>query len=186
MRYWLTLILVLVFLGKWRFSTAADSCLSQIPKSLQDAALAQYPNFRLPQESDNHKEDIQHNRSQGGSGCAGVTAADMDGDRRKDVAMLLTEKNKDHTILVAALNKPEAWEIQNLMDMGSDRSSLYLGRVDPGYYENYEGKNQPVTEDGELPSFKSDLPGIVSGTIEASGVVFFWTPKGWRHVWVSD
>jgi hypothetical protein len=165
-------------------SFAAEPC--EIPESLKTQIAKQFPNYRLPKISDNDADSIAYFRQQGSNGCLGVANADFDGNGTIDYAILLTELKRDNSLLVAALLKKKDWVIEKLFELGSDRARLYVGSVEPGRYDRVESIDESKLEPGEVYSYTSKLPGIVTGLLESSGVVYFRTSKGWIHVWISD
>jgi hypothetical protein len=180
--YFTFAILVMMMIPK--ISIAEESC--SVPESLKNQIAKQFPEYRLPRASDNHADSIAYNRQHGGNGCLGLTRADFDGDGNFDHAILLTELESDNTLLVVALFKKKGWVVEKLLDLGSDRATLYVGSLEPGRYVRAGSLNDSDLEPGEVRSYTSTLTGIVTGTVESSGVAYFRTSKGWVHVWISD
>jgi hypothetical protein len=58
--------------------------------------------------------------------------------------------------------------------------------VRSGNFERTGALDGPIGEPGEVSHVVSKLPGVVSGRVGSSGVAYFFTGKGWVHVWVSD
>jgi hypothetical protein len=163
-----------------------DVCASKIPDALKRAIETEFPRYRLPRFNDNLEEDIAANKQQGGDGCLGVAAGDFDGDGQDDYAVLLTPPRKGEVLLVAARRSADRWRLTRLRTWKSERARIYVGPAPPGKYSRSESFDYPPSEPGELESFESRLNGVVTGRTEASGIYYFWTPRGWIHVWAVD
>jgi hypothetical protein len=184
----LTILSGAVLLSPEATAPPQDSCRRVLPRGLQEAVHRQYPAYRLPSESDNLPDDIRVNREQGGSGCLGVAVARYRGGKSNDYAFLLTSPAPaENVLLVVGSQEGSQWRLELLRDWGAGgRGVLYVESARPGKYGRTQALEGPVVEPGELSYFASKLPGVESGRVESSGVAYFFTAKGWVHVWVSD
>jgi hypothetical protein len=167
-------------------SVQADVCESRIPEDLKSLVADRFKGHRLPRALDNLQEDIDYNTQHGGDGCLGVAAADFNGDGRQDYGLLLSPPKTDQVLLVAALRSAAGWNLELLRTWTSHRNRIYVGVAAAGKYRRSESFDQPPTEPGEVEAFESNLKGLVTGRTEASGIYYFWTSKGWIHVWAID
>lgn len=172
--------------------TAQDACESLLPPALRDALLKRVPDYRVAHVSDYSKEEVEHEMQyHGGSRCLAVAAADIDGDGRDDFALLITNK-EGHTLLMAARNvKEREWVISKLDDFGKDGpGGSYVGTVNPGLYQDLfatdDAPSEYIPEPGRVQSYKSSRSGFIAGTIESTGIAYFFTGKRWVHLWLSD
>jgi hypothetical protein len=161
-----------------------DACASALPADLRAAALREFPGSDLPRQSDNLPDDIKYNRDHGGNGCLGVAKGSFTGRGKKDLAFLLTEKDK--VWLVIATSHGVAWNFEKVWEAGpSDyRLRLYVDVASPGKFDDCCLDAEPGP--GQVVTFTSDHEVVVTGATESTGIAFFKTPKGWVHVWISD
>ncbi len=174
-------------------SQASDPCEKKLPSSLREILPAKFPGYRLARVTDYLKEDIdQHKKDHNGSPCIGLALADVDGDGFLDFAFFLTDSTK-HTILVCARNPSgNTWQISTLYDFGKNGPGRsYVEFLKAGSYQDLfdsseEGPSDFTPEPGRVRKFKARRPGFMAGTIESSGIAFFFTGKQWVHLWLSD
>ena len=97
-------------------------------------------------------------------------------------------EGKGGILLIAARHQQgSGWFIEELRNWDSPLlGSLYVETKRSGHYERSESLDAPASEPGELEKFDSKFTGIVSGSIESSGVAYFFDDKKWVHVWISD
>jgi hypothetical protein len=179
-------VLVLAYGCGGNRSVLADVCDSRIPEDLKRAVAEKFKTYRLPRVSDNLQEDIDYNKQHGGDGCLGVAAADFNGDGQQDYGLLLSPPKTDQVLLVAALRSGAGWNLERLRIWKSERNRLYVCVASPGKYRRSESFDYPPSEPGEVEAHESNLSGLVTGRTEASGIYYFWTSKGWIHVWAID
>jgi hypothetical protein len=118
--------------------------------------------------------------------CIAVTKGDFNGDGQVDYGVLLTASDGNSAILAAAIRAGRRWELQKLHTFSKNELlNLYVTTARPGEFKQAEGVD-PALRPGEVRSFRSKRQGIEAGTLEASAVCYFWTPRGWVHVWISD
>ena len=169
-----------------------DPCGSRLPASLKAGLHRQYPGLRLVQVADYLAEDVDaHKKEHHGDPCLAVASADVDGDGVLDFGVLLTDDN-NRTMLVAALRRPRnRWEISTLWDVQrSGVQRLYVDNIAAGAYRDlFDTDSSPseyTEEPGRVRQFTAKHAGFISGATEASGVAYFYTGKGWVHLWLSD
>lgn len=186
--------LLILFLGSPQLvqAEAAGACAVKLPDSLRQRLAKDYPNYRVAEPSDYFKEDVDlHKQNSNGDPCLSVASGDVDGDGSRDFAVLITEKS-GHILLVAARNvSGRKWIISELSDFGNERP--IRSYVDPlpadSYEDMYAADEAPsdyVPEPGRVERYKAVHPGFIAGTIEASGVGYFFNGKQWVHLWLSD
>jgi hypothetical protein len=162
----------------------ADSCTAMIPESLRASVMRAYPSYDLPKQADNVPEDVAYNRKHGGNGCLGAVRGDFDGDGRKDFALLLT--SAEHVRFVVAFARGRSWGIEEPWEPlpVEGRSRMYVATEPPGKYEDLGLSD--TRERGEVDSFtsKTDVP--ATGRTESTEIVFWKSPSGWVHLWISD
>ena len=179
-------VLILAYACSDSGPVRADVCESRIPENLKTAVGEKFKGHRLPRVLDNLQEDIDYNKQHGGDGCLGVAEADFNGDGQHDYGLLLRPAKTDEVLLVAALRSAAGWNLEILRTWASDRNRLYVSVAAAGKYRRSESFDQPPSEPGEVEAFESNLKGLVTGRTEASGIYYFWTSKGWVHVWAID
>lgn len=166
---------------------AKDSCAPQIPKSLRASLGHTFPAFRPPAESDNLPEDIEYNKKNGGTGCLGVAAADLNGDKKKDYVLALTPLKGKAPKVVIALRTAKDWSFHELMAGVTDaRFRQYVDTVEPGKYERTEALEGGDGPNGDMESMVCPNSGALIGATESTGVVHCYINGKWLFAWVSD
>jgi len=113
-------------------SDMSDPCSSRIPKTLANSLAKLYPEYRLPQMNDHLPDDIAYDKKNGGDGCLSVAIGDFNGDKKRDIAVLLTNKEKTKVILVAALKLNNGWKIDQLPTWCESMTRCYVQKLQPG------------------------------------------------------
>lgn len=163
-----------------------DACAGLVPTALQSALSQKYPAYRLPRQSDNLDEDVERNRKRGGSGCLGVAAADMNGDRKKDYVLVLSPLKGEQGLVIIALSGKNSWTLQELSAGIADaRRRQYVEAVNPGKYQRTEALDANASGD-EMASMICTNSGVIVGASESTGVVHCYIEGKVRHVWASD
>jgi hypothetical protein len=172
--------------------TPIDACEAKLPASLRESLMKRFPQYWVAKVTDSFKEDVEHHKENfSGDPCLSVASADVDGDGSSDFAIIITQRSK-HTLLVAARNVSDGhWAISKLLDLGNEGPARSY--VDPLPADSYEdmfatdrGPSDYVQEPGRVKRYKAIHPGFIAGTIEASGVGYFFNGKQWVHLWLSD
>jgi hypothetical protein len=164
---------------------AGDRCKGLLPQELSRLLTLTYPTYRLPQESDQDDYNIQENIKAGGTGCLGIATGDFNGDKRRDMAVLLAEKTIPKTLLIAALRTGSTWKLELVKSEDAQISQQYVDVVEPGRYESpYYDKSSPTL--GEMGVITSATEGIATGTLESTAFFYFRHRGKWRFVWMSD
>jgi hypothetical protein len=169
-----------------------DPCQAKVPESLSAIVKTKYPGYRYPVVADYDKEDVeQHRKNFGGDPCLGVTSADVDGDGYPDFAFFLTDR-AGSTLLVAARSEMgKTWIVTKLDSFPKgELGRSYVEPLEAGSYQDlYDSDRGPSDyspEPGRVRRYHSSRPGFIAGTIESSGIAFFYTGKHWVHLWLSD
>jgi hypothetical protein len=168
-----------------------DPCEARLPVTLRAALTKLYPEYHLAQLTDYDKDDIdRHRENSDGNPCLSVASADVDGDGSADFALIVGDQSK-HTLLIAARNVArKSWAIDKLMDLNDVIGRTYVDLLEPDSYRDmYATDNGPsdyVAEPGRVRRYKASRPGFIAGTIESTGIAFFYTGKRWVHLWLSD
>ena len=165
---------------------AADRCRPLVPPSLAKEIATTYPGHRLPRGNDQDTYNVQYNLEHGGSGCLGVATGDFDGDKRRDVALLLTAKDRPEGLLVVALRRGTKWLLELVETVEAAIRTQYVDTVGPGEYGPGPlwGESQPLPN--EMKVIKSSTEGVVTGTLESTGLYYFRLNDKWRFVWTHD
>jgi len=167
-------------------NSTSDPCRSRIPKTLAHLLAGKFPEYRLPTLDDHLPEDIAHHQKYGGDGCLSVASGDFDGDKIQDIAVILTNNEKTKVILIAALKRKDRWEISQLPTWCESIVRCYVQVLQPGAYERSQSLHDPIVEPNERQHLTSKNAGILSGTIESTGVAYFYSNRKWLYVWVMD
>ncbi|HUD25399.1 MAG TPA: hypothetical protein VMQ45_06925 [Burkholderiaceae bacterium] len=163
-----------------------DACQAQIPRSLERALAAAFPGYRTPLEFDNVLEDIQRNRSRGGTGCLGVAMADFTGEGKKDYVIGLTARKGSSGLAVIALPKKGGWNFKKITSWTEDaRYQQYVDVVEPGQHDRTTEVTAALGP-GEKRSMDCPNWGALVGTVRATRIVYCYDEGRWSHVWVSD
>ena len=151
-----------------------DACRAQIPTDLKQTLANFYPQYRLPQASDQDADDVQG--YSGGTGCLGVAKGDFDGDKRVDIALLLSGKERLRTRLVVALRGEDRWRLELIDTWVESITTQYIHYIAPGTYES-GFEQRKVT---------SPTDGFAIGTIESTSYYFFRLKGRWTSLWMAD
>lgn len=168
-------------------SAQTDSCTAKVPANLIAAVAQAFPNHRLPLVSDSVAYDVNYDIQHGGDGCIRIASGDYDGNGQLDYAFVLTPKiaGKGETAIVVAWAKGKRYDFKIIREVNG-WINLYVYTGKPGNYRRTQVLDGQALEPGEVTEFNSELPGIIFGTTEASGVAYFFKHKKWLHVWISD
>ena len=164
----------------------ADVCEQKVPASLRSALKKKFPGFRPPRLGDQDADSTEFNRHAGGDGCITVARGDFDGDGQKDVAILLTNGKSDDVRLVVALRRATSWAIYRLPTWCGSISACYVETVKPGLFKRTESLDIPLSSPDERDYLRSRTENVLSGTVEATGIVYAHSGGKWRYVWVED
>lgn len=165
-------------------SNELDACYKQLPSSLLSALKKTYSEYRIVTASDYAHETIEWEKQyHDGNECLSVTKGDFDGNNEIDFAILLTDASENE-ILIAARSSKSSWIIEKLLDFNQGRlGTSYVNKLPPGNYEDIWGGGEEI---GRVKRIFSDKQGIITGTIESSGVAYFYYDNRWIHLWLSD
>lgn len=164
---------------------AADACAKLIPHNAKLAVVHDFPGYRLPSEKDNEAYDIAERSKAGGTACLGAAIGRFTGPR-EGVALLLTRKDRDETILIVATPAHRKWRTWKLRDWGANRPRLFVQTAQRGEFVRAGDLEGPVHERGEKLRMHASHDAIMSGMFESSAVVYAHDGKQWHHVRVSD
>jgi hypothetical protein len=143
------------------------------------------PGFRFVSSSDYLRETIEMEKQyHDGNECLSVTTGDFDGNKRTDIAFLVTDDSGREKLVVARSLNIDSWTIDILLDFNnSSLGTSHVNTIPPGTYEDIWGGGEEV---GRVNKYSSVNQGIISGTIESSGVAYFFDKGRWIHLWLSD
>ena len=151
---------------------------------MRQAATKRFPGHELPRESDNTAQDVREFVARGGSACLGAAVGRFTGKFTNDIALLLTEPQSGHVMLVVATKTSSAWQFDLLNDLGiGGRSDFYVAIDPPGRYRRHPDAPFRV---GDVREFTSRLPGIGTGAIGATHEVYFFAAGRWVNVPISN
>jgi hypothetical protein len=165
-----------------------DSCDSLLPASLKYTIKTQYPKYRIGRSSDYSKEALVMQYDNKPNACPAVAAADVNADGATDYAFFMINESQD-LLLVAAVNRhKKEWKLYKLYDFRKgELGNSYVEPIKAGRYQDLYA-NSPEYEDetGRLRNFASKRSGFIAGSMESSGVAFFFSGNRWVHLWLSD
>jgi hypothetical protein len=164
---------------------AADACAKLIPHDAKLAVVRDFPGFRLPSEKDNEAYDIAERRKAGGTACLGAAIGRFTGPR-DGVALLLTRKDRDDTILIVATPAHRKWRTWKLRDWGANRRRIFVETAARGEFMRTDELEGAVSERGKKLRMHASHDAIMSGMLESSAAVYAHDGKQWHHVWISD
>jgi hypothetical protein len=114
-----------------------------------------------------------------------VAEGDFDGDRKRDVALLLAARDKPQTLLVVALRRGIGWVLELVDESEVPIASQFVVRVEPGRYESeYWGQAPPRPNEKKVITSSTD--GVATGMLESTELLYFRLKGKWRFVWTSD
>jgi hypothetical protein len=180
------LILIASALARVTWGAPQDLCKQKIPAALNDVLRVQFPRFRPARLTDQSGDDTRLNKRSGGDGCVSVGIGDFDGDGQKDIALLMTNGQPNSIRLVVALTRGRSWTISRLPTWCATISRCYVRTVKPGLYKRSLADASPISSPDERDQIESKTENVMSGTTEATGVVYVYIQGRWRYVWVSD
>jgi len=172
-----------------------EACAQLVPGSLRKQVAKDYPGFRFIRVDDYTEEDINtESQYHHGSKCIAAASADYFGDRRPSFAFMLMSGDGNLLVMVAREKPGHPWEITKLdgwkvrdVFIEGEKIHYYLNTLEPGVYTNAlveEGEEEPPSD--ELKNLSSKTPGVVYGTIESTGVGYFFVDGRWVHLTTSD
>jgi hypothetical protein len=131
--------------------TEIDPCEALVPIALKEAISKQYSGYRIAHVSDYPNNVI---KDQYGSfpnhSCLAVACADVDGDGRKDYAMLLVHPS-GHVLLIAGRNTGgKIWRVSTLSDFGNaNLGTSYVDIIKAGDYQDIFALNPEAVQERE-------------------------------------
>ena len=163
-----------------------NPCATLATPALIDQLKQEFPNYRWPRADESDEAAIKYSKGHGGATCLRVAAGDFDGDGAEDRAVLLSPfQSKSPVLLIAALRRRSGWQLAVLQRFhDTPRSFVVTGP--PGTYEFFEPSATRTREDGEVLKLNATTAVIVTGTWEASEIVYGWKEGKWMHVWTSN
>lgn len=161
-----------------------DPCASLVPVEFERKLEERYPDVRLPLATDSDEGNRRYAAKQG-IACLLVTQADVDGDGRSDLALVLPKKVGPGYRFVVALNKPSGFEIRELDAGAVPVTRLFVDVAAAGIYEHTEAypfRPSPSV----VERIVSHKPGFYFGTVESAADVYFLQRGQWLLVHVMD
>jgi hypothetical protein len=183
MRYILALAALVLVLPAYADS---DRCSGRVPSELSRLLVQENPDYRLPKESDNLREDVEYNLSQKGSGCLALATADFDGNDQADFLVALPARDSKATLIAAALRHGKTWTIESLAMWPNSQGRVFVEAQPAGHFERTEALDGPASEPGEVLSMRCHHKAAIFGFTESSAVAYCRQAHNWQHVWVSD
>jgi hypothetical protein len=166
-------------------ATPPDACQLRFPKSLAHALVDRFPEHRLPTLRDLSAPDrAAWLKSQGGDACLLTAVADFDGDGSLDVAAVMPSRKGESAILIVALDRRGGWDVSSLPFWGN-AARAYVQLLPPGTYRRPDSVDHEAAPP-ERKSITSHGVGFVSGTMEATGVAYFYDHGSWIYVWIAS
>jgi hypothetical protein len=163
-----------------------DACELRFPKPLAHALLDRFPEYRLPRVDDVPASDRAWRRSEGGDACLLAAVADFDGDGSLDVAAVMPSRTEASPVLVAALYRRGAWDVRSLPFWSTTPGRAYVQPLQPGTYRRTKSVVPDPDSPAERRSVTSSRIGFVSGTVESTGVAYFYDGGSWIYVWIAN
>jgi hypothetical protein len=167
-------------------ANAVDRCRPLVPLGLAKQIATTYPGHRLPRGNDQDIYNVRYNLKHGGSGCLGVATGDFDGDKSRDVALLLTAMDKPEGLVVVALRRGTQWLLELVETVEDSVSRQYVGSVEPGEYGPGPFWGESPPDPNEMEVIKSSTEGVATGMLESTARYYFRLNGKWRFVWISD
>jgi len=164
----------------------SDKCLAKVPESLRQLLTERFPDYRLPKVTDQLPEDIALDEKYGGDGCFAVASGDFGGHRLRDVAILLPDKDASKVKLIGAIRDDGGWKIAELPTWCSTPRGCYVKVQKPGLYVRTRSLSGSPADLSERRRIRSAHDSILSGKLEATGIVYMFNGSSWEHVWVSN
>ena len=159
-----------------------------VPSGLKKAIKTKYPSYRIGRVSDYPKEALVMQYDHKPNSCPAIASADVDGDGNMDYALFIVDASQ-HTLLITARNiGGKSWQIYKLYDFKKrELGNSYVEPIKAGTYQDlYANSPEYQNEPGRLRKYTSKRPGFIAGSMESSGVAFFFSDKRWVHLWLSD
>jgi hypothetical protein len=162
-------------------ATAVDTCGALADAELLTAVREAARGYRWPTAADVAEGHAEFLRQP----CPLVTTGDFDGDGTADRAVLLFRNrgNQKDGVLVAALRKGDAWQVEVLF-RGTGLNFVSTGP--PGSYRFFESAATTPSAPGEVLRMTAPSDVIISGTRESSEFVFARIKGRWVHVWTAN
>lgn len=166
-------------------STAiADPCVDKLPPDLRQLLLVRFPHERLPSSSDTPADAYPAGQTHPDK-CLLVARADVDGDGRDDMMLVLPSKSQRSYRLVAAVHRAEGWRIDALGSWRLLYHYMYVDVASPGLYKHTN--DYPYTPgEGGVERFDAKHPGFEFGKIEAQADDYFFDGHRWLYVHAID
>ena len=173
------------------FSSAAISaspkeCIEKVSPKLVQLFETNFPKFRVPQLKDLDQESINFDLQDNRDGCYAVAASDFDGDKKQDIAILLTSKDKNIPHLIVALQRGESWKLYELPTFCDELKYCYVKPQKPGTYMRSLALDGHPTRADERIKLTSRNTSVLAGKLESTGIVYVYSKGRWHYVWVSD
>jgi len=112
--------------------------------------------------------------------------ADFDGDGSLDVAAVMPSRTEASPLLVAARYRRGAWDVRSLPFWSTTPGRAYVQPLQPGTYRRTKSVVPDPDSPAERRSVTSSRIGFVSGTVESTGVAYFYDGGSWIYVWIAN
>jgi hypothetical protein len=173
-----TIVALGIFLATSTYVAAAAPSQSACdpPKSLQHEIERKFPNSRIVNLSDLTRDDRGFFQHDHGNVCPGLVKVDFYGDGKPTVALvLITKKNgTEQTALFVAHQIGSNWKIAQLETGGPVGPVLWT--QPPGNYTDVYGEK----------SIRAVRPVIVFCKYESWAILYAWTGKSVKKIWIMD
>jgi len=160
-----------------------DICEQRVPASLKRLIDTKFPGFRLPRLSD---QDADITKTPRRSGCLIIARGDFDGDGRQDIALLLVGAKSNAVRLVAGLRRDTSLAIYPLPTWCETIRTCYVQSEKLGLFKRTEALDMPLSSPDEREEIESRTENVLSGTLEATGIIYVYSNGKWHYVWISN
>jgi len=177
----LRLAFIALLVAQALFGESGDLCEQKLPESVKTQLTSEFPGYRPARLTDQAPDATEVN-----DGCITVAVGDFDGDGQKDVALLLTNPQSDAVRLVVALHRAAGWAIYSLPTWCGRVSGCYVQTAKPGVFRRSLSLGARLSSPDERYQIESRTENVVSGTVDATGIVYVYSNGKWQYAWFSD
>lgn len=163
-----------------------SSCSDKLPAALSKRLAQEFPSFRLPRLSEYDPQQLRSFQKVTRRACPGVVFGDFDGDRRQDVALVLTHRSNKSPQLIIALRRKTNWHLYMPRIWCNYAPSCYVDKLRPGIYTSTQSHEIDASDATEQESLSTRHTSVLAGKFEATSVLYVFSEEQWLHVVLSD